>query len=121
MFVQKKNLKRLQSTAAKQNEQSFFSTRQVHFPALMSQFEGPSNGFLVGLPMVLTLGFKGCAATSPQLDLDYTPLASDSKPKWGIIVEPRSVNRMLRYDIMSLAVWFWPAHERGEGLLIKLC
>lgn len=37
------------------------------------------------------------------------------------MIEPLSVNRRLRYDIVSLAIWFWPAHERGERLLVKLC
>lgn len=41
--------------------------------------------------------------------------------KWCDMMEPQSINERLGYDIVSFAVWFWPAHERGEGLLVKLC
>lgn len=34
---------------------------------------------------------------------------------------PHAWKRRLGDDVVSLAVWFWPAHERREGLLVKLC
>lgn len=70
--------------------------------------------------MVLILGLMVALETSDLALEDYTPHAWKIT-KWRAMIEPWSENRRLSYDIVSLAVWFWPAHERGERLLVKLC
>lgn len=119
-----KNIKKLQSTAANQNEQSIFSTKQVHFPTLMLQFEGAKQRLLSRLhfPWYSFWVLRLCSSPPQSWFWRITPPSlRTGSAKWSDVMEPRSVNERLSYDIVSFAIWFWPAHERGEGLLVKLC